>query len=937
MPRRHMAGLVLGLASHAIVTIAHAADTGTLQGHVLSQPEKRPLAGARIQIRGTEVNTMTTADGAFRFSRLAAGQYTLVVTAGRAPAVERTVVVRANDTTSDDIVVDTVVASLDHVTVTSQRTANVVARATQQTAANMVNILTADDIRKLPDISAAEAVARAPGVSLEVDSGEGRYVNIRGLDTNLNSTTFGGIHLPPTNPASAQGGGRAVALDTIPAGMIGQITVTDTNKPEQDADALGGTVDIVPRTLPASGKPFFQGKIGSGVETLRGTTIQDIELTAGARFGARGIAGLGSGLTSYSDAPFSFIGTISYNQDHRGVDDVEPAYAELPGALHKAYSNIDERFYNYHRKRLGFGGELGFQPNADNKWYFRYYNFGYTESVNRQDLATNFAATNPVLNPGGSITDTLASPSYTKGLRDETETLRTQLFALGGENKLGANTLDYRVGFTSGTYDKPYDYNSTFANGSPGSVTYFPGSDFPTQTILSGPNPADPAGYTLSSINNQTMYVKTDEWSGNVNYTMPTHFTRTDDEQIKFGGGVRRMRFSSDTNNFSYTPNAGIPLSQAVFGGPDIFYNGMYDIGPSISNGYMRDVYGAAAAAGQVIPDPLKNAAAFSAIDENIYSMYGQYQFGWGRFHVLTGVRGEFTQDTFRGNAINGSTVTPNRTSNSYFNLFPSVQLRYDFTPTLIGRAIYSSTIARPGFMQSSASVTADPATGTVTTGNPNLKPTTSQNFDLQIEKYLPHAGIVSLGLFDKSMSDYVVSQATFVNSSPYLTFPGRITLQSFANVSSARARGVTANYEQRFTQLPGFLGGLGAGLNWTYVNSHLDIRPGEDHMLPSAPRNTYNASVFYERGPLNMRLSASYVGASLWAVGTSAATDVYTASRFSLDFGGSYQIRKNVGLYLDVRNILNTPLKFYEGSPDRPIQREFYGPTVMVGLTIND
>jgi TonB-dependent receptor len=933
MPRRHMVGVLL--ASTAMITVAHAADTGTLQGQVLSAADKRPMAGARIQIHETGMSTTTSSDGSFHFPKLPAGQYTLAITAGRAATVERTEVVRASETTSDDITVDTAVASLDRVTVTSQRTANVVARAVQQNAANMVNVLTADDIRKLPDVSAAEAVARAPGVSLETDSGEGRYVNIRGLDTNLNSTTFDGVHLPPTNPASAQGGGRAVALDTIPAGMIGQITVTDTNKPEQDADALGGTINIVPVALPPSGKPFLQAKIGSGVETLRGSTIQDIELTAGARFGAAGIAGLGSGLTSYADAPFSFIGTVAYNQDRRGVDDVEPAYAELPGALNKAYSNIDERFYNYHRKRLGFGGELGFQPNADNKWYFRYYNFGYTESVNRQDVSTNFDATNPVLNPGGSITDTVSS--YTKGLRDEQETLRTQLFMLGGENKLGANTLDYHAGFTSGTYNKPYDYNSTFTNGSPGSVNYFPGADFPSQTILSGPNPTNPAGYTLSSINNQTQYVKTDEWSGNVNYTMPTHFTAADDEQFKVGAGLRRMAFSNNVQNFSFAPATGIPLSQAVFGGPDIFYNGMYNVGPGISSGVMQGVYGAAAAAGQVTGNPLKDAAAFSAINENIYSMYGQYQFGWGRFGVLAGLRGEFTQDTFRGNLINGSAVTPNQTSNHYFNLFPSVQLRYDFTPTLVGRAIYSSTIARPGFSESSASVAVDPGTGTVTTGNPNLKPTTSQNFDLQIEKYLPHGGIVSLGAFDKSMSNYVVSEASFVNSSPYLTFPGRITLQSFSNVSSARARGVTANYEQHFTQLPGFLGGLGAGLNWTYVNSHLDIRPGEDHMLPSAPRNTYNASVFYERGPLNLRLSASYVGASLWAVGGSAATDVYTASRFSLDFGGSYQIRKDVGLYVAVRNILNTPLKFYEGSPDRPIQREFYGPTVMVGVTINE
>src|SRR5258708_21933241 len=71
------------------------------------------------------------------------------------------------------------------------------------------------------------------------------------------------------------------------------------------------------------------------------------------------------------------------------------------------------------------------------------------------------------------------------------------------------------------------------------------------------------------------MYVKTDEWSGIVNYTMPTHFTSAEDEQFKFGAGVRRMSFSSDTQNFSFTPAAGIRLSQAVFGGPDIFHNGI--------------------------------------------------------------------------------------------------------------------------------------------------------------------------------------------------------------------------------------------------------------------------------------------------------------------------------------------------------------------------
>lgn len=41
--------------------------------------------------------------------------------------------------------------------------------------------------------------------------------------------------------------------------------------------------------------------------------------------------------------------------------------------------------------------------------------------------------------------------------------------------------------------------------------------------------------------------------------------------------------------------------------------------------------------------------------------------------------------------------------------------------------------------------------------------------------------------------------------------------------------------------------------------------------------------------------------------------------------------------MYFDAANLLNTPLKFSEGSPDRPNQREFYGQTSLVGLRIND
>jgi TonB-dependent receptor len=175
--------------------------------------------------------------------------------------------------------------ALEEVIVLAQRTTIEIARAAQQEAPNLINLTTADEMAKLPDVNTGEAVRRIPGISLETDTGEGRYINIRGLDADLNSTTFGGLRLPPTNNSSPSGAGRAVAFDSIPVGFVGAITVTKSNLPEQDAEAIGGTIDITPKTAPADGRPFLELKLGGGTELQRHTGITDLAMTAGTRFG----------------------------------------------------------------------------------------------------------------------------------------------------------------------------------------------------------------------------------------------------------------------------------------------------------------------------------------------------------------------------------------------------------------------------------------------------------------------------------------------------------------------------------------------------------------------------------------------------------------------------------------------------------------------------
>jgi len=128
----------------------------------------------------------------------------------------------------------------------------------------------------------------------------------------------------------------------------------------------------------------------------------------------------------------------------------------------------------------------------------------------------------------------------------------------------------------------------------------------------------------------------------------------------------------------------------------------------------------------------------------------------------------------------------------------------------------------------------------------------------------------------------------------------------------------------------------LGTNVNWTFIDSSAQFRPGISQSLPSSSRNTANGEVFYERDGLNLRAGVYYVSRNLFGFAGSTATDVYSEARTTVDFGGSYAFTKNLSIYGNAKNLTNTPLKFTEGFTNRPIQREYYGPTYQVGLQFN-
>jgi TonB-dependent receptor len=277
------------------------------------------------------------------------------------------------------------------------------------------------------------------------------------------------------------------------------------------------------------------------------------------------------------------------------------------------------------------------------------------------------------------------------------------------------------------------------------------------------------------------------------------------------------------------------------------------------------------------------------------------------------------------------TTASPVAAGKSYTNWFPGLQAKYEIQPKLITRATWSSTLARPGFNQINISKTVDLGTGQITVGNPDLKPATANSFDWTIEKYLESAGILSFGVFDKEFKNYIVP-----NQTGFATFPGvgnPLRLVTFNNVGKSHARGAEFNWEQRFKDLPGILSGLGASANYTFVDSRIEIRPGEFSTLPSASKNTWNAAAFYEQSGLGFRVVAYSTSADLFFIGTQKSGDVFNATRTSMDFGSTYAFAEHWTAYFNAKNLLDTPHKFYQGTFERVIQREFYGQTYQVGV----
>tara|TARA_B100001057_G_scaffold501253_1_gene622637 strand:- start:100253 stop:101188 length:936 start_codon:yes stop_codon:yes gene_type:complete len=252
------------------------AQSGNLQG-VITDKDGLTIPGATVSITSLNKGTVTDFNGKYVLVDIPEGKHSIIVKYLGYSDVTQDIEIVASQTVTLNIILNSEDTALEEVTINGYGLSGQ-ARAlnTQKNKQNITNVVSTDQIGKFPDANIGDAVKRIPGITMQVDQGEARNIIVRGLSPQLNSVTLNGSRIP-----SAEGDNRNVQMDLIPSDMIQTIEVNKAVTPDMDADALGGSVNLITRTSPQGFR--LSATVGSGLNFITDKRILNGSFLVGDR------------------------------------------------------------------------------------------------------------------------------------------------------------------------------------------------------------------------------------------------------------------------------------------------------------------------------------------------------------------------------------------------------------------------------------------------------------------------------------------------------------------------------------------------------------------------------------------------------------------------------------------------------------------------------
>lgn len=903
---------------------------GIVTGQVLDASNGFYLPGAVVKVKGTKLGAVTDKTGNFQILNVPTGMQTLTVSyIGYSNKVQEIEVSDQKTTTIKFLLVSGTVKADEVLVLGDGLKGQAKALNTQKNNNNITNIISADQVGRFPDANVGDALKRVPGITVQNDQGEARFGLIRGTAARLNSVTINGNRIP-----SAEAENREVQLDLVSADMIQSIEVSKALTPDMDADAIGGSINLVTRNAPSERRLAVTA--GSGYNALSEEPILNAALIYGERL---------------FDDKLGFVLSGSYNNHILGSDNIEAewAYDDNDAAF---MEDFQIRQYELQRVRSSISLDFDYKFDENNTVTLGGIFNNRDDWENRYRTRYKFDDQENGAYPTEIIRQTKGGIGTGRTDFARLEAQQTMNFAVSGQHLLfNSLKMNWNSNYAKASEDRPNERYIDVAYDGASVVQNLSSLEKPNISYDNADNTFNK--YELDVIQELNQYTEDIDFNGKIDFELPVDWNNT---KVKFGGRVRMKTKLRDNDFYEYKPTDEYESQflQDMYANntnktKDNFLPGDYVAGDFVSREFLGnlDLNDASKFEKEDIKEEYV-PANFDA-EENILGGYVMAEHDFtDKLHVLYGVRIESTDLTYNANKFEvnedegTTTITPTTGTDNYVNILPSIHGKYSLTENDLVRIAWTNSISRPNYYDIAPyrQIIIDGGDRELSEGNPTLEPTKSMNFDLMYEHYYESVGILSLGAFYKDLTDFTY---TF-NTRDYIE-PGTGDLyddySTPRNGASAQIMGAEIAFQRRLDFLPSFLENLNIYTNYTYTGSSvsglgIEDRSESDLTLPGTAEHTFNASLSWENEDLTIRVSGNYASSYIDELESEARNDKYYDEQFFLDINGSYKFTDQFSFFFEINNLTNQPLRYFQGVSSRVMQLEYYNTRATAGIKFN-
>ncbi len=948
---------LVGVALACAVLVASplpalAQDGGAITGVVIDAETGETLVGANVLLAdtmaaGRPIGATTDLDGRFEIDGLAPGRYDVKISyIGYQTKTVTGVQVLPGEATRLDVTLAPATAALEQVVITAEAARNSEAGLLRrrQKAEAISNAISAEAMREAGVSTAASAMKKVTGVAVT----DGKYVNIRGLGGRYVNTQLNGGELASASPNKS-----AVPFDLFPASMLKNIVVKKTFTPDQPGSFTGGNIILHTRSYPAefnvtaSSSLTYNSVIGFGGNLLRvpgsasgipaslhravpaltealGSQAKAGRLNAATRAFTSAMApvmgaapldqsyglSMGNAFELFGGRPLGVLASFTYDRSVSGYEGGRTARYFL-GAETLEPDILLEETAGTVETLIGGLATLSLKPHPKHE-------LGVTALY---DWSETFFASYQE----GSLPRDLPNPEAVFKTRVLRHTIRemqslqgwgVHVFGRRLFGSAGGVRLTWNVTYAHSTQEDP-DYR------------FFANTAEPT---AGGTNYAiQPSLYPVP-----TRYFRNlteTSWSNDLAITVPIEeaSVKVGVSYLDVGRSFRERRFEYLTDKVGYQ---GDPA--AYFTGPRAGLVGKDPFGYRFGS-YINKIV-----APRNFYDGAKEvSAAFAMIDTPVPLL--------PRLRFVGGIRVERTEQRVATLDENPAQGAIQRT-----DWLPSVHLTYALTDetkfSAAGgqmnlRFAYGRTLARPSFREFAPFCSFEFIGGLGRCGNPNLKRSLVNNYDLRWEWFTGPGELLAVSAFYKGFIQPIERTIDPVKS-------GDNPVITYENVGEGRVYGLELEVRKQLDFVAGWLSHFEAGGNLTLIRSEGAIaedeltrirsyNPDADGLRRLQGQSPYlmGASLTYDNPISGTAVSLFYnvFGPRLHTVAD--GPDVYEQPRHMLDLIASQHLPfglEGFELSLKIENILDEKYVLAQTYRGESYVRNSYplGRSVTVGLS---